>query len=386
MNILVLCEGDAETRDSWSGITNSVVTQLRADGHTVRTGDVDLYRLDRWETAIRTFVPNRERWRVRFRLGAQAFRRRSERADRYIRSQSRPDLVLQIGATFAVDPGHRIPYVLYCDSNIRMAEHSRESGHTQATHLDEDESRAVREREARVYSGAAAIFTISERLRRSFIEDFGIPERRVRAVHAGPNFDVDAFVDVVAPEPERPTILFVGKQFRRKGGDVLLSAFADVRARFPDARLIIVGPEELADVPPGVEHWGFLNKDDPHDRQRLIEAYRSADVFCLPTRFEPFGIVYLEAMYFGLPCVGTNVGAVPEMIADGQTGFTVPVDDAHLLAERLNWLIEHRPQARAMGRAGLERARDHFSWRAVIDRMMETLAEVLPAAFSDPRS
>lgn len=380
MNILVLCEGDAETRDSWSGITNSVVTQLRADGHTVRTGDVDLYRFDRWETAVRTFVPDRERWSVRFRLGAHAFRRRSQRADRHIRSQSRrPDLVLQIGATFAIDPRHGIPYVLYCDSNIRMAEHARESGHSHATHLREDEARAVREREARVYVGASAIFTISERLRRSFIEDFAIPEQRVRAVHAGPNFDVDAFVGGATPESTHPTILFVGRQFRRKGGDVLLSAFADVRERFPDARLIIIGPEELADVPAGVEHWGFLDKDEPNDRKRLIEAYRSADVFCLPTRFEPFGIVYLEAMYFGLPCVGTNVGAVPEMIADGQTGFTVPVDDKQLLAERLTWLIEHRAQAQAMGRAGLERARDHFSWRAVIDRMMETIGEVLPA-------
>ena len=380
MNILVLCEGNAETRDSWSGITNSVVTQLRADGHTVWTGDVDLYRLDRWETAIRTFQPDRERWRVQFRLGAHAFRRRSQRADRHIRSQPRrPDLVIQIGATFAIDPRHGIPYVLYCDSNIRMAEHSRESGHSHATHLSDDESREVREREARVYSGAAAIFTISERLRRSFIEDFAIPEPRVRAIHAGPNFDVDAFVGGVAQRSDRPTILFVGRQFRRKGGDVLLSAFAAVRERSPDARLIIVGPEELADVPPGVEHWGFLDKDDPDDRKRLIEAYRSADVFCLPTRFEPFGIVYLEAMYFGLPCVGTNVGAVPEMIADGQTGFTVPVDDQHLLAERLSWLIEHPSEARTMGRAGLERARDHFSWRAVIDRMMETIAEVLPA-------
>jgi glycosyltransferase involved in cell wall biosynthesis len=381
MNILVLCEGDAESRDSWSGITNSVVMQLRADGHTVRTGDVDLSGLQRWLAAAHTFNPDRQRWSVRFRLGGDPFRRRSRLATRWIRQQPRkPDLILQVGATFEIGAQHGVPYVLYCDSNIRMAEHGRASGFSHAVHLGPAELQAVRAREQRVYDGAAAIFTISERLRRSFIEDIGAPPDRVVAVHAGPNFDVDSIGDTrrAARGNRPPTILFVGRQFERKGGDIVLAAFETVRTRIPDARLIIIGPERLDIDVPGVESLGFLNKDIPAERERLLDAYRSADVFCLPTRFEPFGIVFLEAMFFGLPCVGTDAWAVPEMITDGVTGFTVPVGETSALADRLVFLLENPAEAARMGAAAAHRARTEFTWRAVVDRMMEKIDSLVP--------
>ena len=380
MNILVLCEGDAESRDSWSGITNSVVTQLRADGHTVRTGDVDLYRMQRWLAAVSTFHSDRDRWSVRFRLGGDPFRRRSRVANRWIRLQPvRPDIILQIGATFEISAHHGIPFALYCDSNIRMAEHGRASGHSHAVHLSTDELRAVSAREETIYRRAATIFTISERLRRSFIEDFGIPPEHVVAIHAGPNFDVDTVSenDRSPGRARRPTVLFVGRQFQRKGGDVLLDAFGIVREHVPEARLIIIGPQRLEVQTDGVECWGFLDKNVPTQRERLLDAYRSADVFCLPTRFEPFGIVFLEAMFFGLPCVGTDAWAVPEMITDGETGYTVPVDDVPALADRLVRLLTNPAEAARMGAAAAARARTEFTWRAVVDRMMKRIDTIV---------
>jgi glycosyltransferase involved in cell wall biosynthesis len=267
---------------------------------------------------------------------------------------------------------------LYCDSNIQMAERGAASGHSHASTLSPTELQRIRAREAQVYRGAAAIFTISEELRRSFIDDFGVDASRVRTVHAGPNFDVRSMVTNQTTRAKAagapPTVLFVGRQFERKGGDVLLSAFATVRERIPLARLLVVGPSHLTDVPPGVECLGFLDKDDERDRDRLLSAYACADVFCLPTRFEPFGIVFLEAMYFGLPCVGTNAWAVPEMITDGVTGFLVPIDDPRELADRLTRLLLDDRLARGMGSAGRERAASYFSWSAVVDRMMQSIS------------
>ena len=219
--------------------------------------------------------------------------------------------------------------------------------------------------------------TISDWLRRSFIESFGLPEDRVCTVGAA-NLDLARVPEPRASRAVAPTVLFVGKQFERKGGRLLLEAFRGVRARFPGARLVIVGPTTPPASEPGVEWLGNLDKNKPEEWARLVAAYRDADVFCLPSLFEPFGIVILEAMFFGLPCVGTAAWAIPEMIADGETGYTVPRDDAAALADRLSALLADLPRAHGMGLAGRRRAEERFSWTAVAARMGDRLERCLP--------
>ena len=120
MRLLLLAEGDAERWDSWSGSTKSVVDQLRAVGHDVATFDVDLYGPARWMVAARTVSPDRRRWGVRYHLANPGFRARSRHAERAIAEHSgRLDCVLQIGATFG--PSARLPYAVFCDSNIVMS-------------------------------------------------------------------------------------------------------------------------------------------------------------------------------------------------------------------------------------------------------------------------
>jgi glycosyltransferase involved in cell wall biosynthesis len=176
-----------------------------------------------------------------------------------------------------------------------------------------------------------------------------------------------------------PSVLFVGKQFERKGGPLLLEAFRLVRARFADARLVIIGPPTPPADGPGVEWLGNLDKNRPDQWARLVGAYQNADVFCLPSLFEPFGIVILEAMFFGLPCVGTAEWAIPEMIANGETGYTAPRDDVKALAERLIALLSDRASAHRMGLAGRRRAEERFSWTTVAARMGEGLQRCLPS-------
>lgn len=380
MNILLLSEGDAEAWDSWSGISKSLVDHLRLAGHTVETGDVDLYGADRWLGAALTFAPDRRRWTTRFHLNAVPFRLRSRRAHRRIAAHRGPlDVILQVGATFRSVGGNGTPYFLCSDSNIRMAQHGAATGHSDAATLTRDELDRIARRERDVYRQAAGIFTLSERLRRSFIEDLDVPPNRVHAVHAGPNFDVARIPRAKARDraPHAPTILFVGRQFHRKGGDVLVQAFRRLRETMPDARLLIAGPATAPVDEPGVTCLGDLNKNRPDGWAALVEAYGSADVFCLPTRFEPFGIAFIEAMYFGLPCVGTNAWAVPEMITDGETGFTVPIDDVEALADRLRRLLGDAELAHRMGEAGRQRAEGYFTWDRVVQRMMDVVRPIV---------
>jgi glycosyltransferase involved in cell wall biosynthesis len=386
MNILLLCEGDAEAWDSWSGISKSIVDHLRLAGHTVVTGDVDLDGPDRWLAAALTFAVDRRRWTTRFRLSHVPFRLRSRRAARTIAAQGQaPDVIIQVGATFQPLGRRMIPYFLCCDSNIRMAEHGAPWGYSDAVALTRGELDLVRKRELSVYRHAAGIFTLSERLRRSFIEDLGLPPGRVHAMFAGPNFDV-ARIPATLPRDHaehRPTILFVGRQFHRKGGDLLLEAFRRVREQLPDAHLLVAGPPQPSfgsSLPPGVTALGNLDKNTPAGWSALADAYGSADVFCLPTRFEPFGIAFIEAMYFGLPCIGTNAWAVPEMILDGETGFTVPIDDVAALTDRLLRLLRDRALARRMGEAGRTRAREFFTWNRVVQRITDVIEPIVGEA------
>ncbi len=374
--ILLLCDGNAEDpHGAFSGSAHSLVTEFRRQGHRVRTAGLELGGIPRWVSAALAFSPDRARWGVRYRLGAPGFYFRSRRAAKSIRARGpHTRVVLQIGATFRPAGIGGLPYFLYCDSNIRMAEEGIATGVSEAASLSQGELAAVAARELGVYRGATGIFTLSERLRRTFLSGFGIAPERVLACYAGPNFALDTIPSTPTSHRGPPTILFVGKQFDRKGGDLLLQAFETVRLELPDARLVIVGPPDLRVDCPGAENLGYLRRDRPQEWARLRQAYLEADVFCLPTRFEPFGIAFLEAMFFGLPCIGPNAWAIPEIIQQGETGFLVEPENPSALATAILRVLEHPEEARALGEAGRRRAVTTFTWEATVRRMVSRMA------------
>jgi glycosyltransferase involved in cell wall biosynthesis len=381
MRILLLSEGDPESWHAWSGISRSLVNHLRLAGHTVDVGNVDVRSTDRWIAAAATFAPARARWGTRYHLGAVPFSLRSRRARRVIDVRGmQSDVILQIGATFDPRGASDLPYCLCCDSNILMAQHGIATGCSDASRLTPAEVDGIRRREMRVYQGAAAIFPLSRRLARSFIEDFAVPEDRVRPIYAGPNLDPTSLRPIDAhrrDEKRPPTILFVGLQFQRKGGDLLVESFRRVRAALPDARLLLAGVPAGFITDPGVTCLGVLDKHRPEEAASLAAAYASSDVFALPTRFEPFGIAFVEAMHFGLPCVGPNAWAVPEIIDDGETGYTIAIDDVEALTDRLLRLLRNPGLARALGASGRRKAEQLFTWPRVVDRMTAVLTAIV---------
>lgn len=379
MRILIVCEGDAETHDSWSGVTRSLVTHLREAGNTVHMADVDLYGFARGLLVARTISTSRRRWSTRYHLGALGFRARSDRFAAFIREHGcDADVVLQIGATFEAPPGLDVPIALFCDSNIDLSR-TGASGFSEASVLTGGEVTEVHAREADVYQCASVIFTMSEMARRSFVDDFGLAPERLVTIGCGPNFDPVTIVTNARLDVPDPTILFVGRDPVRKGADVMLGAFRHVRERIPSARLIMVGPTQTAPMADGVEMTGFLDRDTPTGLAAMNAAYASAHVFCLPTRFDAFGTSFVEAMAFGLPCVGPDAWAVPEIIEHGRTGLLVPPEDPRALAEALIAILSDNETRLRMGRAARERALSTFAWPALVARMLDSLQQVVEA-------
>lgn len=212
--------------------------------------------------------------------------------------------------------------------------------------------------------GAAHIFTTSHLVARSVTGYHGVPAERVVVVGGGAHF-----APVFSPEVDRePILLFAGYDFHRKGGDVLVRAFRRVHGERPACRLVIVGPELRLDEP-GVECLGRVR-----DRDRIAALMGRASAFVLPARFEPYGMVLLEAMAHATPCVGANVGAIPEIIDDGRTGLIVPPDDAEALADALIDLLSDPRLAAQMGAAGRAKVVSELNWGAVAAKMVRALS------------
>jgi glycosyltransferase involved in cell wall biosynthesis len=165
-----------------------------------------------------------------------------------------------------------------------------------------------------------------------------------------------------------PRLLWVGVDWERKRGDAVVRAFAALRSEHPEATLDLVGRHPRVDVP-GVREHGFLRLGDREGAARLDALFGAATCFVMPSRVEPVGIVYAEALQAGVPSIGTTQGGSPLVIGDA--GETVDPDDEPGLLAALRRVSdpERAPElgARALARAPL------FRWRAVAERYLRAL-------------
>jgi len=217
---------------------------------------------------------------------------------------------------------------------------------------------------------------------------------------------------------DRRRILFVGRVSPEKGLHTLIAAFAETAQGFDDVELVIAGPQGA--LPPdfltslgsdprilalmrfydrwGVCHYfshlqGLIDRSGLDQRIRflgnvphkeLVALYHSADVVVNPSLSESFGISVVEGMACGVPVVGTRIGGMCETIIHGTTGMLVEPDSPEDLAQALASILEDSDRARAMGRAGRERAVEHYSWGARAKRLMAVYDRVIGGREDDP--
>ncbi len=384
--IAYICEGDAE-KDAFSGTAKSMVDHLRALGHTIYTIDVRPPKFWRILIAIKEFSLDRNRWRARFRYGNFAYQVRSAIAREKLAALSeKVDLMFQVGATFTPPGSGQIPYVVYCDWNMALSIQQSTNKLSASGGLPATVAEQINDRQKIIYKNASRIFAICEHLRESFIADYHIPSELVVRAYAGPNMDFKSIrTRILETKKNNSTILFIGKEFHRKGGEILIKAFKLVRQKIPKARLIIIGTSSEEHCDDGVEFLGKLSKAVPEEYNKMIRAFIESDVFCFPTRLEPFGIVVPEAMYFGLPCVTSDIWAMTEMVVEGETGFTVAADDYEALSKRLIEILSDSALASRLGSAGRVRAEKLFSWSSTAQIMHDHIQSVVYGLHSPER-
>ena len=266
--------------------------------------------------------------------------------------------------------------------------------------------------EKTAYEAASGIIAVSNGMREDILRCYpAVDPERVKVVHNG--IDLEAWkhpqgqeADAVAAatlkrlgiDPDRPTIVFVGRITRQKGLPHLLRACEQLPA---DVQVILcAGAPDTPEIKAEVEglvarlrekRTGVVWIEEMLPRPELIAVLAASDVFVCPSVYEPLGIVNLEAMAVGLPVVGSATGGIPDVIVDGETGLLVPIeqvqdgtgtpiDPARFeadLAERLTTLVTDTEAARTMGQAARRRVEEHFAWQAIAQRTMDVYNWVL---------
>lgn len=170
----------------------------------------------------------------------------------------------------------------------------------------------------------SGVFTMGQWLKEWLIGR-GFPADRIHAVGGGTNVDTS----LISPQPKTHNkILFVGKDFKRKGGYITYDAFKLLREQGENVELYVIGPQ-VSPIDNPIEGYHFIGQI-PYNEE--AKYYNMCDIFCMPSYFEAYGLVFVEALTFGLPCIGRNCYEMPYFIQDGKTGLLLNDDDPHELA------------------------------------------------------
>lgn len=231
--------------------------------------------------------------------------------------------------------------------------------------------------EAAVVRHAAAIIVTSHATQKDVETHLAVPAGKITV--AVPGLDRP-----LAPETSRrapPVILTVASLTPRKGHDVLFEALARIGSR--DWQAVLAGADDRdpawaarlradigrLDLAPRIRLHGTMDAGD------LSALYRSATIFCLPSRHEGYGMVFAEAMAHGLPVVAARISAAEEVVP-ADAGLLVPVDDAAALAGALAGLLDEPAKARAMGSAGAAHAATLPTWADTAARIAAVLQRI----------
>ena len=259
--------------------------------------------------------------------------------------------------------------------------------------------------EKTAYEAADAVIAVSAGMREDILRSYpSVDPDRVKVVHNGIDSQLwraERDEDVVrrhGVDPDRPSVIFVGRITRQKGLPYLLRAAAELP---PEVQLVLLAgapdtPEIKAEVETLIETLretrdGVVWVPTMLPRNEVVAMLSAATVFVCPSVYEPLGIVNLEAMACELPVVATATGGIPEVVVHGETGWLVPIDQVQDgtgtpvdpdrfvadLAEALTDAVSDTARADRMGLAGRRRAVESFSWGSIGEQTHQVYLDVL---------
>lgn len=282
--------------------------------------------------------------------------------------RSRADVVLQIQ-----DLGRTPqPFMLLQDLSYQLLlDKAQEGSVPHFRTLGPGRLKQLRDRQQEIYTQASQLLPMSRWMADNLVSH-GIAQSKVTVVNPGVNVGVDP----EAPVPRRRAsrtrkLLLVGRDFDTKAGDLVVAAFGLLRDQLgPGIGLTVMGPARWplpGEVPNGVDFRG------PVGRTEVAEALDTHDLFVMPSRFEGFGIAFVEALVRGLPCIGRRACAMPEIIDEHSGGRLLESEDPQELAELVLHTLADDDLYAACAEAAPDR-RAHYTWERAAGQVAEATA------------
>lgn len=257
--------------------------------------------------------------------------------------------------------------------------HSTEYGRCGNNFSDGNSSR-IRDHERHGTYCADKVITVSKALKGEIMWMYNVPDWKTTVIYNGINFNnYNGWIDPAAVRsiygigPMEPVVLFVGRVVYQKGPDLLLESVHNILRYHNNAKFVFVGDGEMRwgledrarhmGISGAVRFTGFLNG------WRLVDLYKAADVICVPSRNEPFGIVILEAWSAGKPVVASSNGGPGEIVWHDVNGLKI-YPNVDSVSWGIGTVFADFEHARWMGRNGRVAVETAFSWEAVADQIL----------------
>lgn len=271
-----------------------------------------------------------------------------------------PDFVLHIFNTFSPFWNiNSIPYAVYLDYTMAL---SKQSQLPWAYFIDQKEQNQWMACERQLFQRAKYLFTQSQLVKNSLISSYEIEPEKIIVVGASGNF-----LDPYKGEKNFGTqrLLFNGSDFQRKGGDLVLAAFQQVKRVLPNAKLTVIG-RKLLTQPEGVENPGHVSPSE------LKNLFLNTDLVLAPAQCDPFPRFVMEAMNYGVPCVVSNRDGMPEIVDHEINGVVMDELTPDQLADTLIELLSDPNRLAEMSQAAQHKIRTQLNWNVVAHKMMQT--------------
>ncbi|PCJ56739.1 MAG: hypothetical protein COA73_11690 [Candidatus Hydrogenedentota bacterium] len=363
VRLLVLCAGDPENERTFSGSARSLISALEQRGCVHHKANV----LGWSDPFVHGSLPvramrklDRRSWERNYRYSAHCLNKNSQRGRSIAAAHPGYNACLMYGTNYHP----RLDVPTYCYFDATAAQVAQAKSWSYAT-LSETQTQRIIGLQQDVFDHCTTIFPRTQYAGESVEHDYGVNPDKIVPAGAGPNHYAD-------PLPHGPydnqNILFIGREFERKGGPLILEAFKKTKETLPDATLTIIGCTPDIDEP-GVRIVGPIKKDVEGGLESLLQHYSEAAFFCIMSTFEPFGIVIIEAQNSYVPCVVPARFAFTETVLDGKTGRHVPDDNPETLSAIFTDLLKSPDKLEKMGQAGHDLVREAWTWEKAAERI-----------------
>jgi alpha-maltose-1-phosphate synthase len=360
----------------WSRSGFNLFTNLKKAGVLERAIGVEVPMILRAPVMLKNVAFNKRRWRQKFNLDPFYYEMLTQQIKRaHTEKHFGSDCVtLQVGGHYNAHKATGLRAYSYHDGNIH--------GLMNSPYFSKDllpYAQRAFEFEKRTYQDMTKIFVMSEYWRHSFITHFGVAAEKVVNVGFGVNIDVPA-----APikDVNSKNIVFIGIDFERKGGDALVKAFRQLKElnKHADAKLHIIGPRQLpatlADTTDsdGIVFHGHLSREIPEEKQRLEKVLAEGNLLVIPSLYEPFGNVALEAMLYRMPVIATNDWSFPDFVIPNKTGSLLNnKGDSNEIAEHIIRFLESPQERIDFGIQGYQLVTEKYTWNNTISNIIAAI-------------